>query len=88
MNLAHTNRQHLSFWGFIDTIGAAPHLLPVSSYNRLLEAAGEEPATIRNDEAIFYLNPDFTGNTQDEMFLYIRTDCNGCTDERENLTFH
>lgn len=54
--------------GFIDTIGAAPHLLPVSSYNRLLEAAGEEPATIRNDEAIFYLNPDFTGNTQDEMF--------------------
>ncbi len=54
--------------GFIDTIGAAPHLLPVSSYNRLLEAAGEEPATIRNDEAIFYLNPDFIGNTQDEMF--------------------
>lgn len=56
----------LNLLGRIDTTGAAPCLLPISSYNRLLEAAGEKTVTIGNNEAIFYLNPDFSGNAQEE----------------------
>lgn len=56
----------LNLLGRIDTTGATPYLLPISSYNRLLEAAGEEKVMISDNEAVFYLNPDFSGNAQEE----------------------
>lgn len=67
----------LNLLGHIDTTGATPYLLPISSYNRLLEAAGEEKVTISDNEAVLYLNPDFSGNAQEEtisMLDQIATD--------------
>lgn len=49
----------LNLLGYIDTTGASPFLIPVSSYNKLLEAAGEKAITLGSNEAVFYLNPDF-----------------------------
>lgn len=54
----------LNLLGFIDTGTSAPYMLPISSYNRLLEAAGENNIQLGNDEAVFYLNPDFLGKAQ------------------------
>jgi putative ABC transport system permease protein len=36
-----------------------PTLITESSYNRLLQAAGEAPLDLQSDEVAFYLNPDF-----------------------------
>ncbi len=46
-------------------------MLPVSSYNRLLEAAGEKQINLENDEAVFYLNPDFLGNAQEDTIALL-----------------
>lgn len=43
----------LNLLGFIDTGSVSPYMLPVSSYNRLLEAAGEKQINLENDEAVF-----------------------------------
>ena len=56
----------LNLLGLIDTGSSSPYLLPVSSYNRLLDAAGEEQISLGNNEVVYYLNPDFLGNAQDE----------------------
>ena len=56
----------LNLLGCIDTTGASPFLIPVSSYNELLEAAGEKAIVLGNGEAVFYLNPDFLGSTKEE----------------------
>lgn len=56
----------LNLLGHIDTMGVSPYLIPISSYNRLLEAAGEEAITLTNNEAILYLNPDFFGTAQED----------------------
>ena len=56
----------LNLLGCIDTAGASPFLIPVSSYNELLEAAGEKAIVLGNGEAVFYLNPDFLGSTKEE----------------------
>mgnify|MGYP002552092804 CR=1 FL=1 len=56
----------LNLLGFIDTGASSPYMLPVSSYNRLLEAAGEKQINLENDEAVFYLNPDFLGKAQED----------------------
>lgn len=60
------NPPALNLLALIDTGGATPYLLPVSTYNRLLEAAGEKALTLKEDEAAFYLNPDFFGSAQDD----------------------
>lgn len=49
----------LNLLGLIDTGSSSPYLLPVSSYNRLLDAAGEEQISLGNNEVVYYLNPDF-----------------------------
>lgn len=54
----------LNLLGFIDTGSSSPYLIPLSSYNRLLETAGEETIQLGNNEAVYYLNPDFLGNAQ------------------------
>ena len=41
----------LNLLGCIDTTGASPFLIPVSSYNELLEAAGEKTIVLGIDEA-------------------------------------
>ena len=56
----------LNLLGFIDTGSVAPYMIPVSSYNRLLEAAGEKQINLENDEAVFYLNPDFLEDEQED----------------------
>lgn len=56
----------LNLLGLIDTGSSSPYLLPVSSYNRLLDAAGEKQISLGNNEVVYYLNPDFLGNAQDE----------------------
>ena len=56
----------LNLLGHIDTMGVSPYLIPISSYNRLLEAAGEKAITLTNNEAILYLNPDFFGAAQED----------------------
>lgn len=49
----------LNLLAFIDTV-SSPDLISLSSYNRLLETAGEETVTLKNNEAIYYINPDFS----------------------------
>ena len=56
----------LNLLGFIDTGSSSTYVLPVSSYNRLLDTAGEKQISLGNNEAVYYLNPDFLGNAQDE----------------------
>lgn len=60
------NPAALNLLALIDTSGSAPYLLRVSSYNQLLEASGEEPLTLNDNEAILYLNPDFFEDAQAE----------------------
>ncbi|MDR3053144.1 MAG: ABC transporter permease [Coriobacteriales bacterium] len=43
----------------LDSRMMIPDLIPQSSYNRLLEAAGLEPLNLASDEATFYFNPQF-----------------------------
>lgn len=62
----------LNLLGYIDTGSSSPYLIPVSSYNRLLEAAGEACITLGMDEAVYYLNPDFSGNEDDIISLLDR----------------
>lgn len=57
----------LNLLGYIDTMGTAPCLIPVSSYNELLETAGEKTIALSGNEAVFYLNPDFLESTQEEI---------------------
>ena len=54
----------LNLLGLIDTGSFSPYLLPVSSYNRLLDAAGEKQISLGNNEVVYYLNPDFLGTAQ------------------------
>ena len=61
----------LNLLGFIDTGSVTPYMLPVSSYNRLLEAAGEKQINLENDEAVFYLNPDFLGKAQEDTIALL-----------------
>lgn len=56
----------LNLLGYIDTTGTSSFLIPVSSYNELLDAAGEKAISLGSNEAVFYLNPDFSGSTQEE----------------------
>lgn len=58
------NSPALNLLALIDTGGSTPYLIPVSSYNRLLEASGEEALSLNDNEAVFYLNPDFFGAAQ------------------------
>jgi len=60
----------LNLLGLIDTGSSSPYLLPVSSYNRLLDAAGEKQISLGNNEVVYYLNPDFLGNAQDETVTF------------------
>lgn len=60
------NPASLNLLGIIDTGGNAPYLLPLSAYNRLLEAAGENTLVFEDDEAALYLNPDFFGAAQED----------------------
>ena len=48
----------LNLLGCIDT-NTSPHIIPISSYNRLLEAIGEKNINLKNEEMIYYINPDF-----------------------------
>jgi putative ABC transport system permease protein len=60
------NPPALNLLALIDTSSATPYLIPVSAYNRLLEASGENALTLKDDEAVFYLNPDFFGTAQED----------------------
>lgn len=53
----------LNLLGCIDT-NTSPHIIPISSYNRLLEAIGEKNINLKNEEMIYYINPDFLGKAQ------------------------
>lgn len=59
------NPAALNLLGLIDT-GSTLYLLPLSSYNRLLEVSGEETLELNTGETALYLNPDFLGNAQEE----------------------
>ena len=63
-DISESNPAALNLLAVIDTDTTAPNLLPVSTYNRLLEAAGEKPLTLGADETAFYLNPDFFGSAE------------------------
>lgn len=71
----------LNLLGFIDTGSSSPYLIPVSSYNRLLDAAGEKQITLGNNEVVYYINPDFLGNAQYETVAMINQIA---TDTQEN----
>lgn len=62
--ISESNPAALNFLAVIDTDTTAPNLLPVSTYNRLLEAAGEKTLALEANEAAFYLNPDFFGSAE------------------------
>ena len=69
----------LNLLGLIDTGSSSPYLLPVSSYNRLLDAAGEKQISLGNNEVVYYLNPDFLGNDKRSLkaafYTAILDDC-------------
>lgn len=58
------NPPALNILGIIDTGSNTPYLIPVSTYNRLLEASGETTLAIGENEAVFYINPDFIDSAQ------------------------
>ena len=58
----------LNLLGCIDT-NTSPHIIPISSYNRLLEAIGEKNINLKNEEMIYYINPDFLGKAQKDTIL-------------------
>lgn len=58
-SISNDNPAALNLLGAIEPGKSAPYLIPESSYNRLLEAAGAEPLSLKSDEAVLYLNPDF-----------------------------
>lgn len=60
------NPPALNILGIIDTGSSTPYLIPVSTYNRLLEASGEVPLTLGANEVVFYINPDFLGSAQED----------------------
>lgn len=62
------NSSALNLYGTIIT-NSLPALIPVSSYNRLLTAAGENTLELSDNEAVFYLNPDFLGDEQTAKML-------------------
>ncbi|GAA0116745.1 ABC transporter permease [Clostridium senegalense] len=62
------NPPALNILGIISTDSSTPYLIPVSTYNRLLEASGEVPLTLGENEAVFYINPDFRGSAQEDEF--------------------
>lgn len=59
------NPPAVNILGIIDT-ESSPYLIPVSTYNRLLEASGETPLTLNENEAVFYINPDFISSAQED----------------------
>lgn len=59
------NPAALNLLGLIDT-SSTLYLIPLSSYNRLLEVSGEETLELNTGETALYLNPDFLGNAQEE----------------------
>lgn len=68
-----SNSPAFNLYGAIAT-NSTPSLIPVSAYNRLLNASGKDILTLSDNEAFFYLNPDFFGKTQieaSEMLDYI-----------------
>jgi putative ABC transport system permease protein len=60
------NPPALNILGIISTGSNKPYLVPVSTYNRLLEASGETPLALGKNEAVFYTNPDFIGSAQED----------------------
>lgn len=65
--ISSDNPTALNILGIIDTDGSTPYLIPVSTYNRLLEASDEVPLTLAANEAVFYINPDFFDYTQEVL---------------------
>ncbi|MBU5332566.1 MAG: FtsX-like permease family protein [Anaerocolumna aminovalerica] len=64
--MAPDNPPALNILGIIDTGSYTPYLVPASTYSRLLEASGETPLILGEDEAVFYINPDFIGSAQED----------------------
>lgn len=65
------NSSAFNLYGTIIT-NSSPALIPVSSYNRLLTAVGENTLELSDNEAVFYLNPDFLSDDQTtEMLDYM-----------------
>lgn len=60
------NPPALNILGIIDIGSNTPYLVPVSTYNRLLEASGETSLVLGKNEAVFYTNPDFIGSAQED----------------------
>lgn len=50
-------------WTLMDRMGG--YLIPASNYNRLLEAAGEEPLNLADNKMAIYLNDDFSWGSKD-----------------------
>ncbi len=67
--IGRDNPPALNLLGEIEPGMTAPYLIPESSYNRLLEAAGAEPLSLQPDEAVLYLNPDYFGSDMLDTIL-------------------
>lgn len=79
------NPPALNLLALIDTGGTTPYLIPVSTYNRLLEAAGKNTLTLKANEAVFYLNPDFFGSAQEDAVSMLNEISTGAQAENETL---
>ena len=66
--IGSNNSAAFNLYGAIIT-NSSPALIPVSSYNRLLTAAGETTLELSDNEAVLYLNPDFLEETQTAKML-------------------
>lgn len=75
----------------LDSRMMIPDLIPESSYNRLLEAAGFEAVNLADDEVTFYLNPQFSPrtNTENDSGLdLILQEANSATDAPLRIGTH
>lgn len=66
--ISSDNSSAFNLYGAIMT-NPSPALIPVSSYNRLLTASDEDTLELSDNEAVFYLNPDFLDDKQTAKML-------------------
>lgn len=69
-SISNDNPPALNLLGALEPDLPAPYLIPESSYNKLLEAAGAKPLNLKSDEAALYFNPDlFPMNKSEKLPL-------------------
>ncbi len=65
--LPETERGRSSVLYTLNYSADLPHIIPVSDYNRLRAAAGEEPLALEGDQLALYLDPEFLSDDESRL---------------------